>query len=223
MASAEEPMPELAFVKEVAVMFAKKSGFAVVTSWLVLAFGSQAFAQAPGINLDPVVFAQAELTTARRAVFAQFLAVYPNDQDPDFSVNSAMSISNVCAAPTALTPFFGKGPTEGRVALYLYPMSGNLISYITDSDLLGEGLNPDGTLKPGQTWTVNLSEILAAATGSKKRDFRGYGWVLSEFDCLAGTYSNTIYGLGFTQNFEMLPAMGQGGFFGGLMVPQPKP
>lgn len=187
---------------------------------LVLILGAPAFGQVQGFSTDPVVFAQGELSTARRAVFAQFLAVFPNEEDPDFSVNSAMSISNVCAAPEGLSPFLGREPTEGRVAVYLYDMSGNLTTYITDSDALGEGLNPGGTLKPGQTWTVNLSEILAAATGNKRNQFRGYGWVLSEFDCLGGTYSNTIYGLGFTQNFEMLPAMGQGGFFGGLMIPQ---
>jgi hypothetical protein len=201
----------------------KKIAFAVIAGFLIFILEAPTFAQSQGFSTDPVAFAQGELSTARRAVFAQFLAVFPNEEDPNFSVNSAMSISNVCAAPDALSPFLGREPTEGRVAIYLYDMSGTLTTFITASDMLGEGLNPDGTLKAGQTWTVNLSEVLSAATGSKKREFRGYGWVLSEFDCLVGTYSNTIYGLGFTQNFEMLPAMGQGGFFGGLMVPQPKP
>ena len=204
-------------------MFFKRLGFAVIVGSLVLVLGVPAFAQSQGFGTDPVVFSQGELSTARRAVFAQFLAVFPNEEDPNFSVNSAMSISNVCAAPGALSPFLGREPTKGRVAIYLYAMSGDLTTFITDSDVLGEGLNPDGTLEAGQTWTVNLSEVLAAATGGKTREFRGYGWVLSEFDCLVGTYSNTIYGLGFTQNFEMLPAMGQGGFFGGLMVPQNQP
>ncbi|HUV13396.1 MAG TPA: hypothetical protein VMY18_07110, partial [Acidobacteriota bacterium] len=187
-----------------------KRSVLTIVGVLVLILGTNAFAQAQGFGTNPVVFAQGELTTAHRAVFAQFLAVIPNE-DPEFSVNSAMSISNVCAAPDVLSPFLGREPTEGRVALYLYDMSGNLTTFIPDSDMLGAGLNPDGTLKPGQTWTVNLSEVLTAAIGSKGNEFRGYGWVLSEFDCLGGTYSNTIYGLGFTQNFEMLPAMGQGG------------
>ncbi len=202
-------------------MIVKRSILPIV-GLLGLILGANAFAQPQGFGTDPVVFAQGELTTAHRAVFAQFLAVIPNE-DPALSVNSAMSISNVCAAPDALSPFLGREPTEGRVALYLYDMSGNLTTFVTDSDIVGKCLNPDGTLKPGQTWTVNLSEILAAATGSKTKDFGGDGWVLSECDCLGGTYSNTIYGLGFTQNFEMLPAMGQGGFFGGLMIPQPQP
>jgi len=202
-------------------MVIKRSVLAIL-GLLVLSLGTDSFALAQGFGTDPVMFAQGDLTTARRAVFAQFLAVFPNEEDPDFSVNSAMSISNVCAAPDVLSPFLGREPTEGRIALYLYDMSGDLTTFVTDSNVLGEGLNPDGTLKPGQTWTVNLSEILAAVTGNKRNEFRGYGWVLSEFDCLGGTYSNTIYGLGFTQNFEMLPAMGQGGFFGGLMIPQPK-
>jgi hypothetical protein len=205
-------------------MFFKRIGFAVIVGLMVLALGAPAFAQSQGFSTNPVVFAQGELTAAHRAVFAQFLAVIPNE-DPAFSVDSAISISNVCAAPDVLSPFIGREPTEGKVAIYLYDMSGELTTFLTDSDVPGTGLNPDGSLKPGQTWTVNLAEVLSAATGIKRSEinFRGYGWVLSEFDCLAGTYSNTIYGLGFTQNFEMLPAMGQGGFFGGLMVPQNQP
>jgi hypothetical protein len=48
--------------------------------------------------------------------------------------------------------------------------------------------------------------------------FSGYAWILSEFDCLGGTYNNTVFGVGFTQAFEFLPAMGQGGWFGGIPI-----
>ncbi|UCF39048.1 MAG: hypothetical protein JSU96_09515, partial [Acidobacteriota bacterium] len=162
-------------------------------------------------------------STAYRAVFAQFLSVIPN-ADPSLSVDSAISVSNVCAAPDVISPLLNTGgPNSGRVALYLYNRDGTLTMYVSNPASPGNGLNPNGALEPGQTWTVRLAEIIAAAWGvsEKEIEFSGYGWVLSEFDCLAGTYSNTIFGLGFTQNFEMLPGMGQGGFLGGFMVPQP--
>lgn len=159
---------------------------------------------------------------AYRAVFAHFLAVRPNS-DPSLTVDSALSVSNVCAAPEKVAPFIGRGPSSGRLTLFLYDRSGTLTVFETDSGAIGEGLNSDGTLAPGQTWTVRLAEVIAAAWGVDEADveFLGYAWVLSQFDCLAGTYSNTIFGLGFTQSFELLPAMGQGGFFGGLMIPTP--
>ncbi|HLV02706.1 MAG TPA: hypothetical protein VKZ59_15660, partial [Acidobacteriota bacterium] len=47
---------------------------------------------------DTVSFSMHIDTTAARAVFASFLSVIPN-ADPDQSVDSAISVSNVCAAP----------------------------------------------------------------------------------------------------------------------------
>jgi hypothetical protein len=173
------------------------------------------------VGTDSVVIAEAETTSYYRAVFAHYLAVIPNE-DPSLSVNSAVSVSNVCAVPDELSFLTGTGPTTGSVAVVLYDQDGSVTTYTTTSDVIGTGLNSDGTLGPGQTWTVNLSEVLAAALAvdTSEIEFAGYGWFLAGFDCLAGTYSNTIYGLGFTQNFEMMPAMGQGGWFGGVMIPQ---
>lgn len=141
-------------------------------------------------------------------------------------VDCALSISNVCAAPEELQPFVfarPEAPEAGRIWLFLYDRDGTATVYLTGPDhRVGDGLDEEGRLGRGHTWTVRLAEILADAWGVEESEvsFRGYGWVLSEFDCLAGTYSNTIFGLGFTQNFEMVPAMGQGGWFGGLPVPQ---
>lgn len=166
------------------------------------------------------VFLQADASTHYRAVFAQFLAV--TSVEP--RVDSAISVSNVCAAPDDVSFFIGEGPDRGTVTLVLYDRDGEMFTYTTHSDVVGSGLNPDGTLGPGRTWTVRLAEVLAASQGlpeSAIEDFSGYGWVLAGFDCLAGTYNNTIFGLGFTQAFEMMPAMGQGGFFGGIMIPSP--
>lgn len=193
---------------------------------VVLLLITPLLAQAPKAkDADSLMFLQSDLSTAYRAVFAQYLVVRPNE-DPRYTVDCAISVSNVCAGPGSVAYLTGRdeAPIRGSVALFLYNSDGTPISYVTDSNSPGTGLNADGTLGAGQTWTVRLAEVLNAA-GFKdkagKAEFNGYGWILSEFDCLAGTYNNTIFGLGFTQNFEMLPAMGQGGFFGGMIVREP--
>lgn len=182
-----------------------------------------------------VTYSETEDTSYSRAVFAHYLAVIPNTEYPDLNVDCAISISNVCAVPegSSLDKFLGAGDDAekdgyGGFAIILYDRDGT-VHYFSSREneypLAGygwAGLNPDGTLGPGQTFTANLKEVLASIRGVQPRDiesFVGYGWVLSEFDCLAGTYSNTIYGLGFTQAFELKPAMGQGGWIGGLPLP----
>lgn len=202
----------------------RRYGAFVFLALLTMGLSADVLAEKEGTpETDSVTFLEGDFSTAYRAVFAQFLSVIPND-DPSLSVDSAISVSNVCAAPDVLTSLVTTGgPKTGRVALYLYDRDGTLTMYVSNPASPGSGLNANGALGPGQTWTVRLAEVIAAARGIKERqiEFSGYGWVMSEFDCLAGTYSNTIFGLGFTQNFEMLPGMGQGGFIGGLMVPQP--
>ena len=181
-----------------------------------------------------VTYSEEDGTDYYRAVFAHYLAVIPN-ADPGMSVNCAISISNVCAIPDSskLDTYMGSDVTRassGGFAIVLYDRDGTVYNFSSRGDTFlldgelwpGTGLNTDGTLDPGQTYTVNLQEILVAIQGvepDEVEEFVGYGWILSEFDCLAGTYSNTIYGLGFTQAFELKPAMGQGYQFGGLMLP----
>jgi len=177
-----------------------------------------------------MTYSETEGTAYHRAVFAHYLAVIPN-ADPSMSVNCAISISNVCAVPdnSSLGIYLGGDgtPTSGGFAIILYDREGEVYYFSSrDNSMIGyyseNNYNNDGVLNPGETFTVNLQEVLAAVKGSSLSDageFVGYGWVLSEFDCLAGTYSNTIYGLGFTQAFELKPAMGQGYQFGGLMLP----
>ncbi len=194
-----------------------------------------------GISTGAVSYGEEDPTTYHRAVFAQYLAVIP-DTDPtglDYSVNCGISISNVCAIPDpSLDLYIGedKRPSSGGFAIILYDRDGTVYHFSSREntymyryfdgkwqlDLIGAGLNEDGTLEPGQTFTVNLQEVLAAVKDVYPQDveqFVGYGWILSEFDCLAGTYTNTVYDRGFSQAFEMVPAMGQGGLFGGIPLP----
>ncbi|MEJ2077059.1 MAG: hypothetical protein P8020_08175 [Acidobacteriota bacterium] len=188
-------------------------------------FSSDVNAASGQSGTSPAVFLQESGTEAYRAVFAQYLAVLPDAEDPSLSVDCAISISNVCAAPSEVAPFIGGfplgAPDRGRIIMHLYGSDGTHIRYVTGPDSPGVGLEPDGELAPGGTWRVRLAEVLAHALGVPEADvnFQGYGWILSGFDCLAGTYNNTVFGVGFTQSYEMVPAMGQGGFFGGVMIP----
>lgn len=195
-------------------------------------------APASAAESDTVSFAMHIDTTAARAVFASFLSVIPNVDDPDQSVDSAISVSNVCAAPAevvdtgllgdgASAPGNGNGAVSeavgsdfGTITVYLWDRDGTLITHTTGAGSPGAGLDADGQLQAGQTWTVRLAEVLSAELGISEEDieFNGYAWVTSGFDCLAGTYNVTIFGVGFTQNFEFLPGMGQGQIFGGIPV-----
>ena len=184
-------------------------------------------AQDTASQTGAVTYSASEDTVYNRAVFAHYLAVIPNE-NPEFSVNCAISISNVCAIPegSRLGTYLSnsKLPDSGGFAIILYDRDGTVYNFSSIENYMvgyyGEDHPGNGILEPGQTYTVNLQEVLAAVKGvdlGDEGEFVGYGWVLSEFGCLAGTYSNTIYGLGFTQAFELKPAMGQGGFnFGGL-------
>jgi hypothetical protein len=95
--------------------------------------------------------------------------------------------------------------------------------YETSADSPGAGLDEMGYLWPCRTYTVRLAEILSKITGlpANENEFTGYGWVIGNFDAIAGTYSVTIFGLGFTQNFELTPAVGQGGILTGLRINPP--
>lgn len=193
-------------------------------SWLLC--GSQALpgTQASSFHPGAAAFFQTEATTVRRAVFAHFLAYIPNPEEPGLAVDGAISVSNVCASPPEVAFFIGDEAPKGRIMIHLYHLDGTYIHYATGPGSPGTGLDVTGQLSAGQTWTVRLAEILAAAKGvpeAQMGDFRGYGWILAEFDCLAGTYTNTIFGLGFSQAFELSPAMGQGGFFGGVQILAP--
>lgn len=184
-------------------------------------------AQDTASQTGAVTYSESEDTVYNRAVFAHYLAVIPNE-NPEFSVNCAISVSNVCAIPegSRLGTYLANSelPDSGGFAIILYDRDGTVYNFSSRENYMvgyyGENHAGDGVLEPGQTYTVNLQEVLAAVKGvdlGDEGEFVGYGWVLSEFGCLAGTYSNTIYGLGFTQAFELKPAMGQGGFnFGGL-------
>ncbi len=186
----------------------------------ILALGVNA--QAGG---DAVAFGNLESTTSQSAVFAAFLAWLPNEEQPNFSADTAISVSNILGAPPGDLGdvYDAYGDRHGTIEFFLWNRDGTPMWYETSADSPGSGLDELGYLQPCRTYTVRLAEILSKITGLPEVDneFTGYGWVIGNFDAIAGTYNVTIFGLGFTQNFELTPVVGDAGRPGGLQLNAP--
>ena len=191
---------------------------------VILAFGVNA--QAGG---DAVAFGTSQTTTSQAGVFAAFLSRV-HSEDADMSSDTAISVSNNLSAPAGelATAYAAHKDTSGTIEFYLWRRDGTALVAETGPGFSGNGLDAMGKLGPGQTYTVLLSELMSEITGlavgdtSTESEFTGYGWVIGNFDAIAGTYSVTIFGLGFTQNFELTPVVGEGGtLLGGIQLEAP--
>ena len=72
--------------------------------------------------------------------------------------------------------------------------------------VIGTGLNEDGELEAGGTWTVFFSEVLTAVgVALEDQNFIGYCHVVGEFDAIVGTYANvnTLVDPPLLQDFAM--------------------
>ena len=179
---------------------------------IFLAGGFTAFAE--GIDTGSRSFTSAFVTFA--ASF--FEAGIAGDGD-DVPVATAISVSNPLAwDPMSPILDLSGHVTEGTVEVYLWdqaasgasPAGGasNLISYETSDDSIGDGLNPDGTLSAGGTWTFLLTDLLVAAGWNQ--DFTGFGWIVANFDGVAASHTVVVFGVGFSEAFHGTPAIGQG-------------
>ena len=130
-------------------------------------------------------------------------------------------MSNILGAPAGYLgdKYDAFGDRHGTVEIYLWNRDGTAMMYETGPDSPGAGLDESGELWPCRTYTVRLAEILSQITGLPESDneFTGYGWIIGNFDAIAGTYNVTIFGLGFTQNFELTPTVGNS--IGGIPLP----
>ena len=165
--------------------------------WLA---GSSAFAQQSTSN--GIVLFNGEGTTTQSAIFASFLT-----SEPAAGIDSAISVSNVLAAPGSIGAGFTEmfSDTVGTLEFYLWKDDGQLIHYETEPGSPGAGLQLDGSLDRGQTYRVLLSEILAAA--GEPGSFAGYGWVVANFDAVQGTANVTDFST-FTLSVPMQPDLG---------------
>ena len=177
---------------------------------IFLAGGFTAFAE--GIDTGSRSFSGGEATTDQAAVFVTF-AAHVGATDGTDSTTAVISTSISVSNPLAWDPMssflaLDGGVTEGTVEVFLWDQAGGaMISYESD-DTVGVGLNTDGTLSSGGTWTFLLGDVLDAA--GFVGDFVGFGWIVANFDGVAGTHTTSIFDVGFNQAFHAVPAIGQG-------------
>ena len=183
---------------------------------IFLAGGFTAFAE--GIDTGSRSFTGMYETTDQTAVFVTFAAhviaeagvAGHGEVSATPEVSTSLSVSNPLAMDP-MSPFLSLSGyvTEGTIEVYLWDQAaGDLISYETSDDSVGTGLAADGTLPPGGTWTFLLSDLLNAA--GWEDNFVGYGWIVANFDGVAGTHTTTVFNVGFNQSFHATPAVGQG-------------
>ena len=92
----------------------------------------------------------------------------------------------------------------GTLEIHLYNRDDDEpMVYETTGDSPGAGLDENGRLAPGQTYVVRLAELIG-----KEKTFVGYGWIVGNFDGIAGT--RTIL-------------LGQGAAWHGDLTPEPSP
>ncbi len=142
------------------------------------------------------------------AVFASYLVSMPSE-DPDQVIDTYLSVSNVLSAPervaTAGGPYEGDDKV-GTLEIHLYDRDGGgPVIHETTGDSPGAGLDENGRLAPGQTYTVRLAEIVG-----EDRAFVGYGWIVGNFDGIAGTRTN-ILGQGVTWHGDLSPKLSRHG------------
>lgn len=169
---------------------------------LMMAFALPAFGQE-----EPITLMSSSSTTSQSAVLAAFLT----SLDDGAAAASALSVSNILGSPIG-SGFPGGGNESGPLTIYLFNGIGTVYTFSTaDHPDVGSGTDIEGNLDPGATYTVNLSEILQALFPDRvpaDRDFVGYGWIVADFDAVAGTFFNFFPLVGATQSFQMQPTGG---------------
>ena len=134
------------------------------------------------VNYIPADGVQAfTIAPASCTLLFPYAAVFP-DLMPAW--NTGIAITN----PSAFTDT----PLSGTVTFTLFPNDGQRIVYPTHGMSPGLGLDSDGTIPAGNTYTVLLSEILAAAEAD--RDFLGHIYVETDF--------TGCRGMGYVTDFE---------------------
>ncbi len=179
----------------------KLRGILVVTAVLALALGGSALAQGKFDNSSGALYGVAT-TTSQTAVFAAFLSASGPLPNASEGINTTLSVSNVLATPNGFQSDFinlDGGDTSGQIEVWLWNEDGELVGAISNF-----------VLDPGQTAVFDLRSVLDQVGFESDRTFLGYGWVIGSFDGIAGTYTVQIPGVQFSQNFELLPGVGQG-------------
>ena len=159
---------------------------------------------------ESLTLMQTDATTAQSAVAATFVSSINDGKDGD----SAISVSNLLAAPDDSIGFPSGADTAGILRFYLHDNVNTEVYMFSTADhpLIGFGVDPiTGFLRPGGTYTVQLSEILKVIFPDRtpaERIFNGYAWIVADFDAVGGTYVNFFRSLGVQQSFILQPPFG---------------
>lgn len=175
----------------------------LVCGALVAALSVNAVAAGP--KSDTGVFFASHETTGFAAVMATLVmakgAEATTGGDPVVELDTAISVSNTCKAPSGSGfPMCGVGPDGmsgdvGAVWLICSDNDGDVLTFDSSAvDIeLGTGFNDVNELEAGGTWTVYFSQVLAAAgVPVSQQNFIGYCYVVGEFDAIVGSYVNFI-------------------------------
>ena len=140
-------------------------------------------------------------------------------------IDSALSVSNILAAPNGIFPTAGLSRKEGSIELYIFMANGDVLAVETEDNSIGNGvLDAEGELKAGHTWTALLSQILkgADALPTDKNDVvSGYAWIVCNFDAAQGTVTVFFPDFGFAQSLNLEPTITAGNLQGGIPVDVP--
>jgi hypothetical protein len=130
----------------------------------------------PATALPVVVFPPASSN-----LLISFAAVLPG-------YDTGIAVANTTADPFTPTGG-GASPSEGTVTFAMYKNDGTSKSYTTTTGSPGAGMTGAGVVKSGSTLSVNLSQVLTAATFGPT--FVGYIFVTTNFTNAHG--SATVY------------------------------
>jgi len=164
-------------------------------------------------------FLQADGTTDQVALFVPFLAF-----SEAAGIDSALSVSNILAAPEGIFPEEGLSRDEGSIEIYIFSADGSVVTMETEDNTIGNGvLDDDGELAAGRTWTALLNQILSAADALPEPTevFAGYAWVVANFDAAQGTATVFFPDFGFAQSMNMEPTITADNLQGGIPVVVP--
>lgn len=174
--------------------------FGLIT-FLALSFNAVA---GEGGGSGEITLFQQDTTLSQSAVFAAFLSSI------DGASSSAISVSNILGGPFDSQIAATTGDTTGPLTFMLFDRDGDVYTFSTaDDPNIGTGVDADGNLSPGQTYTVNLNELIGAIfPDDPNKEFNGFAWVVADFDAVAGTYFNFFSAIGASQAFALEPTLG---------------
>lgn len=177
-----------------------KTKWVLIGAAVLLALGVNAAAAG---RSDSQVFLQEADTTDASAVLAAFVAYVEDGTDTALSVSNTMGVPEITGVD--LEGFPTGSDTAGAVWAFCYnQVDGQVYVYNSASDgVIGAGLDDEGMLPAGGTWTVFISEILGQVGFDLQNRFVGYCYFVGEFDAIAGTYVNVFQTVASQQSFPM--------------------